>query len=109
MTDAQVVTAVTDRLGQAMAAFLMDGQLLASSGRFGSRWDSAEPVVESLRAAHTAALMVDAPDDPLFVRSWMAAPNAALDGVTPAQAIRERRINAVLDAAMDPAMERGAA
>jgi hypothetical protein len=62
----------------------------------------AEPSIEKarrLKAAHTVSWLIEEAENDRIARSWLTSANPRLDGVMPAELLREDQFSAVFRAA----------
>jgi hypothetical protein len=101
----EVVAYLLARLGRTLTAYIAGSKSRAMPARWaappGER-AHAEPSVEKarrLKAAHTVFVLIEEAENDQVARSWLVSANPRLDGVTPAELLREDRIPAVYRAA----------
>jgi len=101
----EVVAYLLARLGPTLTAYIADSKSRAMPARWAALpGDSAhaKPSVEKarrLKAAHTVFLLIEDADNDQVARNWLISPNPRLDGVMPAQLVRNGNIPAVFRAA----------
>lgn len=101
----EVVAYLLERLGPTNIAYMA----LSKSRAMPARWASApgdvshakpsEEKTRRLKAAHAVFRLIEDAENDQVARNWMLSANPRLDGLTPAQLLREDRIPEVFRAA----------
>jgi Protein of unknown function (DUF2384) len=101
----EVVAYLLARLGRTLTAYIACSRSRAMPARWAAPpGDSAhaEPSIEKarrLKAAHTVFLLIEDAESDQVARNWLVSANPRLDGITPAQLLREDQFPAVFRAA----------
>jgi len=101
----EVVAYLLARLGRTLTAYIAGSRSRAMPARWAAPpGDSAhaEPSIERarrLKAAHTVFVLIEDAENDQVARNWLVSANPRLDGITPAQLLREDQFPAVFRAA----------
>lgn len=93
----EVAAYLLERLGPTLVAYIANSRSRSMPKRWAtdpSDPDHAVPSTDKksrLQAAHAIFVAIETSDNDQIARNWLIAANPRLDGVTPAQAIREGR------------------
>lgn len=101
----QVVKYLLDRLGPTLTAFIAGSKSRTMPARWAAPPGDSTHAVPSpdkarrLQAAHTVFLLIEDAESDQVARNWLISANPRLDGVMPAELIRDDDIPAVYRAA----------
>ncbi|OMC31229.1 hypothetical protein A5740_15475 [Mycobacterium sp. GA-1841] len=101
----EVVAYLLARLGPTLTAYIAGSKSRAMPARWAAPpGDSshAEPSTERtrrLKAAHTVFLLIEEAENDQVARSWLISANPRMDGITPAELLREDKFPTVFRAA----------
>ncbi len=101
----QVVAYLLERLGRTTIAYIAGSKSRAMPARWAT--DPADPghakpseeKTRRLKAAHTVFRSIEDAENDQVARNWLLSANPRLDGLTPAQSVRDDHIPAVFRAA----------
>jgi hypothetical protein len=105
MDTPEVVAYLLKRLGPTLTAYIADSRSRAMPARWaaplGDRTHAtpSDAKARRLKAAHTVFRSIEDGENDQVARSWLISANPRLDGLTPAQLIREERFPSVYRAA----------
>lgn len=101
----EVVAYLLERLGRTTVAYMAGSKSRAMPARWAAAPGDAahakpsEEKARRLKAAHAVFRLIEDAENDQVARSWLLSANPRLDGLTPAQLVREDRIPAVFRAA----------
>jgi hypothetical protein len=101
----EVVAYLLARLGPTLTAYIAGSRSRAMPARWATppgESAHAEPSTEKarrLKAAHTVFWLIEEAENDQVARSWLISANPRLDGVTPAELLREDQFGAAFRAA----------
>ncbi|WP_419724266.1 hypothetical protein [Mycolicibacterium mageritense] len=101
----EVVAYLLQRLGPTLTAYIAGTKSRAMPGRWATPPGDpthavpADDKARRLKAAHTVFLLIENAENDQVARSWLLSANPRLDGITPAQLLREDNAPAVFRAA----------
>ena len=101
----EVVAYLLARLGPTLTAYIASSRSRAMPARWATppgQRNHAEPSIEKARrltATHTVFWLIEEAENDQVARNWLISANPRLDGITPAQLLREDQFGAVFRAA----------
>lgn len=101
----QVVAYLLERLGRTTVAYLAGSKSRAMPARWAAaptdpgHAKPSEEKTRRLKAAHTVFRSIEDAENDQVARNWLLSANPRLDGLTPAQSVRDDHIPAVFRAA----------
>lgn len=101
----EVVAYLLARLGPTLTAYMAGSKSRAMPARWATppgHRTHAEPSTEKarrLKAAHTVFMLIEDAENDQVARNWLVSANPRLDGLTPAELLREDKAPAVFRAA----------
>lgn len=101
----QVVAYLLERLGRTTVAYIAGSKSRAMPARWATapadpgHAEPSEEKTRRLKAAHTVFRSIEDAENDQVARNWLLSANPRLDGLTPAQSVREDRVPAVFRAA----------